>query len=40
MAKIIEAIKAKDFDTFANITMQDSNQFHAVALDTNHRFST
>ena len=34
MEKIIEAIKAKDFDTFANITMQDSNQFHAVALDT------
>ena len=34
MEAIIEAIKAKDFDTFAKITMQDSNQFHAVALDT------
>jgi diphosphomevalonate decarboxylase len=34
MKKIIEAIKAKDFPTFATITMQDSNQFHAVCLDT------
>lgn len=34
MKAIIEAIKNKDFDTFATITMQDSNQFHAVALDT------
>ena len=34
MEAIIKAIKAKDFDTFAKITMQDSNQFHAVALDT------
>jgi diphosphomevalonate decarboxylase len=34
MAAIIEAIKARDFDVFARITMQDSNQFHAVALDT------
>jgi diphosphomevalonate decarboxylase len=31
---ISEAIKARDFHTFAQITMQDSNQFHAVALDT------
>lgn len=34
MKAITEAIKARDFDTFAKITMQDSNQFHAVALDT------
>jgi diphosphomevalonate decarboxylase len=34
MAEISEAIRARDFDTFARITMQDSNQFHAVALDT------
>lgn len=34
MKAIIEAIKSHDFDTFATITMQDSNQFHAVALDT------
>lgn len=34
MKAIKEAILAKDFDTFAKITMQDSNQFHAVALDT------
>jgi diphosphomevalonate decarboxylase len=34
MRVISEAIKARDFDTFARITMQDSNQFHAVALDT------
>lgn len=34
MQAIIEAIKNKDFPTFATITMQDSNQFHAVALDT------
>ena len=34
MEAMIKAIKAKDFDTFAKITMQDSNQFHAVALDT------
>ncbi|KAJ4474966.1 GHMP kinase [Lentinula aciculospora] len=31
---IIKAIQEKDFDTFAKITMADSNQFHAVALDT------
>ncbi|THH12460.1 hypothetical protein EW146_g7671 [Bondarzewia mesenterica] len=34
MRAISQAIIAKDFDTFARITMQDSNQFHAVALDT------
>jgi diphosphomevalonate decarboxylase len=34
MKDIIAAIKARDFETFAAITMADSNQFHAVALDT------
>ncbi|OCH84200.1 Diphosphomevalonate decarboxylase [Obba rivulosa] len=34
MAAISAAIQARDFDAFARITMQDSNQFHAVALDT------
>jgi diphosphomevalonate decarboxylase len=34
MRAISAAIQARDFDTFARITMQDSNQFHAVALDT------
>jgi len=34
MHAMSEAIKACDFDTFARITMQDSNQFHSVALDT------
>ncbi|KAG5335197.1 hypothetical protein C0989_001899 [Termitomyces sp. Mn162] len=34
MAHISAAIRARDFDTFARITMADSNQFHAVALDT------
>lgn len=34
MEAISEAIKIRDFTTFAKITMQDSNQFHAVALDT------
>ncbi|KAI8850492.1 Mvd mevalonate diphosphate decarboxylase [Chytridium lagenaria] len=29
-----DAIARKDFDTFAEITMKDSNQFHAVCLDT------
>jgi diphosphomevalonate decarboxylase len=32
--KIIEAIKIKDFNTFAKIVMKDSNQFHAVCMDT------
>lgn len=31
---IITAIKEKDFNTFARITMQDSNSFHATCLDT------
>lgn len=34
MKTIKQAILDKDFDTFAKVTMQDSNQFHAVALDT------
>lgn len=34
MKDISEAILKRDFDTFARITMADSNQFHAVALDT------
>ncbi|KIJ60024.1 hypothetical protein HYDPIDRAFT_99556 [Hydnomerulius pinastri MD-312] len=34
MRAISAAIKEKNFDAFARITMQDSNQFHAVALDT------
>lgn len=34
MDAIEKAIQAKDFATFANITMVDSNQFHAVCLDT------
>nr|G9BIY1.1 RecName: Full=Diphosphomevalonate decarboxylase; AltName: Full=Mevalonate pyrophosphate decarboxylase; Short=MPD; AltName: Full=Mevalonate-5-diphosphate decarboxylase; Short=MDD; Short=MDDase [Ganoderma lucidum]AEB00646.1 mevalonate pyrophosphate decarboxylase [Ganoderma lucidum]AEB00647.1 mevalonate pyrophosphate decarboxylase [Ganoderma lucidum] len=34
MAAISAAIRTRDFDAFARITMQDSNQFHAVALDT------
>jgi diphosphomevalonate decarboxylase len=34
MDAIKRAILARDFDTFAQLTMQDSNQFHAVALDT------
>lgn len=31
---IIKSIKTKNFSDFAEITMKDSNQFHAVALDT------
>lgn len=34
MRGITKAIQNLDFDTFAAITMKDSNQFHAVALDT------
>jgi len=34
MREISEAIRARDFPTFARLTMADSNQFHAVALDT------
>jgi diphosphomevalonate decarboxylase len=32
--RLIEAIKIKDFNTFAKIVMMDSNQFHAVCMDT------
>ncbi|XP_059616258.1 diphosphomevalonate decarboxylase [Phlebotomus argentipes] len=32
--KMRKAIQERDFETFAEITMKDSNQFHAVALDT------
>lgn len=31
---MINAIESKDFSTFGNLTMQDSNQFHAICLDT------
>ncbi|CAG2120470.1 unnamed protein product, partial [Medioppia subpectinata] len=31
---MVAAIKARDFPTFAEITMRDSNQFHAVCEDT------
>lgn len=31
---IEEAFLARDFETFGRITMQDSNQFHAICLDT------
>uniref|UniRef100_A0A0K0CUW4 MDD_C domain-containing protein n=1 Tax=Angiostrongylus cantonensis TaxID=6313 RepID=A0A0K0CUW4_ANGCA len=31
---LYEAFKAHDFDEFARITMADSNQFHAICLDT------
>ncbi|TFK44153.1 GHMP kinase [Crucibulum laeve] len=34
MKDISTAILARDFDSFARLTMADSNQFHAVALDT------
>ncbi|KAF8070085.1 GHMP kinase [Lyophyllum atratum] len=34
MRAISAAIQKRDFDEFAKITMADSNQFHAVALDT------
>ncbi|XP_065226499.1 diphosphomevalonate decarboxylase-like [Planococcus citri] len=32
--KLTQAIKSKDFDSFAEITIRDSNQFHAICLDT------
>ncbi|RZC33384.1 diphosphomevalonate decarboxylase [Asbolus verrucosus] len=32
--EMIEAIKSKNFEAFAQLTMQDSNQFHSVCLDT------
>ncbi|XP_072944494.1 diphosphomevalonate decarboxylase [Epargyreus clarus] len=34
VASIRKAIQEKDFTTFAELTMKDSNQFHAVCLDT------
>ncbi|KAI9503357.1 diphosphomevalonate decarboxylase [Coemansia spiralis] len=34
MAAMEKAIAERDFGTFAEITMRDSNQFHAVCLDT------
>lgn len=34
MEDITEAILKKDYETFGKLTMQDSNQFHAVCLDT------
>lgn len=34
LVEIEKAYLDRDFDTFGRITMQDSNQFHAVCLDT------
>jgi diphosphomevalonate decarboxylase len=34
LAAIEAAYRARDFDTFARLTMADSNQFHAACLDT------
>ncbi|PLW12654.1 hypothetical protein PCANC_22136 [Puccinia coronata f. sp. avenae] len=34
MEQMKQAITAQDFDQFAQLTMADSNQFHAVCLDT------
>lgn len=34
MKEMEDAIKSKNFDKFAELTMMDSNQFHAVCLDT------
>ncbi|XP_064641449.1 diphosphomevalonate decarboxylase-like [Lineus longissimus] len=34
MRDIKEAIAKRDFETFADITMKDSNQFHAICQDT------
>lgn len=31
---MVKAIQQKDFEVFAKITMQESNQFHAMCLDT------
>ncbi|KAF7651644.1 hypothetical protein LDENG_00108060 [Lucifuga dentata] len=34
MVEMIEAVHRKDFTAFAELTMKDSNQFHATCLDT------
>ncbi|XP_018523543.1 diphosphomevalonate decarboxylase [Lates calcarifer] len=34
MVGMIEAVRRKDFTAFAELTMKDSNQFHATCLDT------
>ncbi|MEQ2311824.1 hypothetical protein AMECASPLE_024527 [Ameca splendens] len=34
MVDMIEAVQRKDFPAFAELTMKDSNQFHATCLDT------
>jgi len=34
MERITDAIRRRDFNTFADVTMRDSNQFHATLLDT------
>ncbi|KAM9302372.1 diphosphomevalonate decarboxylase [Gastrophryne carolinensis] len=34
MAEMIESIRKKDFEAFGQLTMKDSNQFHATCLDT------
>lgn len=34
MVEMGKAIQARDFDSFAELTMNDSNNFHACALDT------
>ncbi|CAI5442245.1 unnamed protein product [Caenorhabditis angaria] len=34
IAKIAEAYEKRDFDEFAKVIMSDSNQFHAICLDT------
>ncbi|CAL9055247.1 unnamed protein product [Musa banksii] len=35
-----EAIRNRDFASFARLTCADSNQFHAVCLDTSPLYST
>ncbi|KAJ3594252.1 hypothetical protein NHX12_006583 [Muraenolepis orangiensis] len=34
MKQMIEAVRKRDFAAFADLTMRDSNQFHATCLDT------
>ncbi|KPP61666.1 hypothetical protein Z043_120208 [Scleropages formosus] len=34
MDEMIQAIRKRDFSTFGELTMKDSNQFHATCLDT------